>query len=68
MSYNAVPIPGKSGYVLNRAIETRRKFYTIESLDYSLGEEVEVARAFSVTVEDQQARIAQIPGYRFATG
>ncbi len=60
ISYNAVPIPGQPEYLLNRAIETRRQFPTMELLDYSPGEEVELARAFSISVEEQQARIAAI--------
>jgi hypothetical protein len=56
LTYNAPPEPDGSGFILNRAIETRQRQADFSSYESPLGESIPLVRAFSVSAEEQTAR------------
>jgi hypothetical protein len=58
LAFNAVPEPDGSGYVLNRAIETRRRG-DFEHRENPIAERVPLARAFAPTDVEVRERIAE---------
>jgi hypothetical protein len=65
LAYNAVPEPGTSVYVLNRAIETRQQRTALEKLgpflqqEAFLSQEVPLSRAFMQSNREVQLNIAE---------
>ena len=62
LAYNASPEPDFSGFVLNRAIETRQKHADFPSYDSPLGEFIPLVRAFAESREERVARLARERG------
>jgi hypothetical protein len=60
LSWNAVPEPDWSGFHLNRVIETRTHLGWLPSKDCPLGTHIELARAFSPTIEERRAEAAAL--------
>jgi hypothetical protein len=56
VSYNAVPLPGENGWLLNRAVETRSSFPSVGLLENNYADEVEIVRAFAPTDAEVAAR------------
>jgi hypothetical protein len=59
LSYNAVPMPGRNGFVLNRAIETRGHVANYGMIESNFADELEIVRAFAPTDEEVKARRAK---------
>lgn len=59
LSYNAVPEPDGSSFILNRSIESRRLLSSFQRLDNEIAEVVPLARAFAATTEEIGQNIAQ---------
>ena len=59
LSYNAVPEPDGSAFILNRAIETRTSMDRFRRLDTPLAETVEPARAFATSRQEYEERLTQ---------
>ncbi len=57
LAYNAVSQPDGKSFLLNRAIETRGRRASFERIETPLSEVVPLARAFSVTEEEQRQRL-----------
>jgi hypothetical protein len=57
LSWNAVPAVDGTGWVLNRAIETRQKHAFFEQLTTPLAEHIPTARAYAVSWEERAAEI-----------
>ena len=58
LSYNAVLQPDGDVFFLNCAIETRQSMAVLERIETPLAEAVPLARAFNVSKEEQQQRLA----------
>jgi len=56
LSYNALPEPDGSGYVLNRAVETRQRQSAFVTFETPVGEVVPLGRAFSESFEEREVR------------
>lgn len=60
LSYNAVMDSTSERFVLNSAVETRRRQGTLGWIESSMGKQIELARAFSPTVEEVEIRRKRI--------
>jgi hypothetical protein len=60
LSYNAVKQPDRDLFVLNKAIESRTSLGRFQYLETPISERVPLARAFNVTVEEAENRLAGI--------
>jgi hypothetical protein len=60
LSWNAVPEPDWSGFHLNRVIETRTPLGWLASKECPLGAHIELARAFSPTLEERRDHAAAL--------
>jgi hypothetical protein len=58
LGYNAVPISGQPGYVLNRAIETRGSYPFRGPMESNFADALELVRAFAPTDAEVAARRA----------
>jgi hypothetical protein len=59
LSYNAVPMPSGSGFVLNRAVETRGHVANYGMIESNFADELDIVRAFAPTDEEVKARRAK---------
>lgn len=59
LSYNATPEPDRTGYALNRGIESRQSHADFTTHDTPLAEFIPVARAYAESVEEKQARVVR---------
>jgi len=60
LSYNAVKQPDRDLFVLNKAIESRTNLASFHHLESPISERVPLARAFNVTEEEANERLAGI--------